>query len=285
MKVLLLGENGQLGWELVRTCPPGVALITCDFPRVDFLLPHTIQACVRESSPDWIINAAAYTAVDQAEEEKETAFAVNRDGVRLIAVLARETGAGLVQISTDYVFDGKNHRPWQPDDPTGPGSVYGMSKLEGENAVRGMHKGLIIRTAWLYSSHGKNFVKTMLTLMQSGRDLKVIDEQIGTPTWARGLARAVWISMEKKLSGTVHWTDAGVASWYDFAVAIQEEAFSLGLLENLGSIEPVSCEQFPTAAERPFYSVLDKRSMWEKTGIPPVHWRVQLRSMLKEMEQ
>ena len=285
MKVLLLGENGQLGWELIRTCPEGVELVTCDYPRVDFLVSASIEACIRESSPDWIINAAAYTAVDQAEEEKEKAFCINRDAVRQIAGLVDDTGAGLVHISTDYVFDGRNHRPWKLDDPTDPRSVYGRSKLEGEIAVREImgQKSLIIRTAWLYSSHGKNFVKTMLHLMKTGRDLKVIDEQIGTPTWAWGLAGAIWTSIEKQLSGTFHWTDAGVASWYDFAVAVQEEACQLKLLKQSVSIEPVPCEQFPTVAERPFYSVLDKRSMWEKTGITPVHWRVQLRSMLREM--
>ncbi|MCD4722101.1 MAG: NAD(P)-dependent oxidoreductase, partial [Desulfobacula sp.] len=142
----------------------------------------------------------------------------------------------------------------------------------------------IIRTAWLYSSHGVNFVKTMLKLMKEKQSLSVIDEQVGTPTWARGLARAVWASIKKDLFGTFHWTDAGAASWYDFAVAIQEEAVAAGLLERSIPITPVPSDQFPATAQRPFYSILDKRSMWQATGITPVHWRVHLRSMLKELE-
>jgi dTDP-4-dehydrorhamnose reductase len=144
---------------------------------------------------------------------------------------------------------------------------------------------LIIRTAWLYSSHGSNFVKTMLKLMKEKQHLNVIDEQIGTPTWANGLALAIWNALEKKLTGTFHWTDAGVASWYDFAIAIQEEAQAFGLLDNLIPIYPVPSSAFPTPAKRPLYSVLDKSSFWQTLKIKPMHWRTQLRSMLKEIDQ
>lgn len=286
MKLLLLGSNGQLGWELSRTCPENIELLACDYPKIDFLSTNSIHKCIQETSPDWIINAAAYTAVEQAEKEKKAAFRINHEAVLEIAQLAKENNIRLFHISTDYVFNGKHFKPWTPEDQPEPQSVYGTSKLKGENAVRQILKdrALIIRTAWLYSSHGTNFVKTMLKMMQEKQSLSVIDEQIGTPAWARGLAMAVWISIKKDLCGTFHWTDAGVASWYDFAVAIQEEAIAAGLLGKAIPITPVSSIQFPTIAQRPFYSILDKRTTWQSTGITPVHWRVQLRSMLMELK-
>ncbi|WDP90553.1 MAG: dTDP-4-dehydrorhamnose reductase [Desulfobacter sp.] len=285
MKVLLLGAGGQLGMELTRTCPVHVSLATCDYPKVDFLLPDSIRSCIDTSAPDMIINAAAYTAVDRAEKETKTAFRINRDAVSEIAVLAAESGIGLVHISTDYVFSGRHYTPWLPQDKPDPQSIYGRSKLGGETAVRDRLQGkaLIIRTAWLYSAHGQNFVKTMLKLMSDGKSISVIDDQVGTPTWANGLARAVWTCLDKGVLGVHHWTDAGTASWYDFAVAIQEEGLALGLLKNPVTITPVGSDQYPTPAQRPCYSILDKGSMWEATGITPVHWRIQLRAMLKEM--
>ena len=190
----------------------------------------------------------------------------------------------MVYISTDFVFNGQNFKPYLPDDTLDPKSVYGKSKLKGEQAVRKIlgDKALIIRTAWLYSVHGNNFVKTMLKLMKEKSSLNVIDEQIGTPTWAKGLAQAIWTALEKNLTGTFHWTDAGVASWYDFATAIQEEGLEAGLINSAIPILPVGTGQYPTPAKRPMYSVLDKTSFWHFTNIKPVHWRVQLRSMLKE---
>lgn len=287
MKILLLGAGGQLGWELSRTCPSHVSLITCDYPKVDFLVPESIRTCIEASAPDLIINAAAYTAVDQAETDSEKAFRLNRDAVAQIAEIAADAGIGLVHISTDYIFNGRHYKPWLPQDNPDPQSVYGRSKLEGEAAVGNALKGnsLILRTAWLYSSHGHNFVKTMITLMSAGKDLTVIDEQIGTPTWGKGLADAVWTCIQKNIQGTHHWTDAGTASWYDFAVAIQEEALALGLIQSPVAITPVSSDKYPTPAQRPYYSILDKRSIWEATGIIPIHWRAQLRTMLKEMKK
>jgi dTDP-4-dehydrorhamnose reductase len=286
MKILLLGSNGQLGWELTRTCPENIDLLTCDYPKVDFLSFDSIKKCIKTSSPDWIINAAAYTAVDQAENEKEKAFRINHDAVREIALQAKENNIRLAHISTDYVFNGRHFKPWLPEDPTEPESIYGASKLKGEQAAKKILKenALIIRTAWLYSSHGGNFVKTMLKLMREKQSLTIIDEQVGTPTWAKGLAKAVWTSVQKNLAGTYHWTDAGVASWYDFAMAIQEEAIAAGLLEKSIPIAPVSSDQFPTIAQRPFYSILDKHTMWQATELVPVHWRTQLKIMLKELE-
>lgn len=286
MKVLLLGANGQLGWELKRTCPQDIILTTCDYPKVDFLSTTSITTCIETAQPDWIINAAAYTAVDKAEEEKETADRINHTAVREIAGLCRQNNIRLIQISTDFVFNGKNHRPYLPQDTPDPISTYGKTKLKGEQAVLEIIKdnAPIIRTAWLYSSHGANFVKSMLNFFETKPELNIIDEQIGTPTWANGLAHAIWKAMDKNLTGIHHFTDAGIASWYDFATAIQEEALSLNLIQKEIPINPIPASRYPTPAERPFYSVLDKTSLWQTLDLKPVHWRKQLRSMLKELK-
>lgn len=286
MKVLLLGANGQLGWELKRTCPQDIILTTCDYPKVDFLSTTSIITCIEAAQPDWIINAAAYTAVDKAEEERDTADRINHTAVKEIAGLCRQNNMRLIQISTDFVFNGKAHRPYLPQDTPDPISIYGKTKLKGEQAVLEILKddAAIIRTAWLYSSHGANFVKSMLNFFETKPELNIIDEQIGTPTWANSLAHAIWTAMDKNLTGIHHFTDAGIASWYDFATAIQEEALSLNLIPKEIPINPIPASQYPTPAERPFYSVLDKTSLWQTLDLKPVHWRKQLRSMLKELK-
>ncbi len=286
MKILLLGSNGQLGWELQRTCPAGIDLTFCDFPKVDFTTTDSIHQCIETAAPDCIINAAAYTAVDKAESESALADRINHLAVREIAALCRKNGIRLVHISTDFVFSGKNHTPWQPEDTPYPISEYGRTKLRGEQAVlETLDTPLIIRTAWLYSAHGANFVKTMLRLMKEKSSLTVIDEQIGTPTWARGLADIVWQAVGKNLSGIFHWTDAGVASWYDFAVAIQEQALDLGLVKTAVPIQPVPAVAFPTPAQRPMYSVLNKTTTLQALDVPPIHWRTQLKAMLTEYQE
>ncbi len=285
MKILLLGASGQLGWELTRTCPRNIELATHSRPDVDFMILDSIRESITSAAPDWIINAAAYTAVDRAEEDKKTAFRINHLAVEKIAGLCKLNSISLVQISTDFIFDGTSGRPFLPSDSPNPLSAYGDSKLKGEQAVGNIldDQALIIRTAWLYSSHGSNFVKTMISLMRQKDELSVIDEQIGTPTWAFGLAQAVWDAVSIDLKGIYHWTDAGVASWYDFAVAIYEDALNLGILDKQVRIRPVPVKSFPTKARRPFYSVLDKTSFWKALNTNPQHWRVQLRKMLKEL--
>jgi dTDP-4-dehydrorhamnose reductase len=285
MKALIIGANGQLGWELTRTCPDNITFFGVDHPKIDLCDRSTINKWIHTTSPDCIINAAGYTAVDKAEKEKEKAFQVNHKGVENLALEAKKSNINLVHISTDFIFSGEQSRPYKPDDKPCPESVYGKSKLEGEMAVKTIldYKALVIRTAWLYSSHGNNFVKNMLNLMKGHSSINVIDEQIGTPTWAHGLANTIWIAVKKELSGTFHYTDAGVASWYDFAVAIQEEGISSGILSRANPIFPVPESKFPTPAKRPINSVLDKQTMWQATGITPMHWRVNLRAMLKEL--
>ena len=285
MKVLITGAAGQLGRALLKT-----ALATAEVrgsgTELDICAPAMLQSAVRAFKPALIVNAAAYTAVDRAESERDRAFAVNADGVENLARAARDCGARLVHVSTDFVFDGRKSSPYLPDDAMRPLSVYGASKAEGENRLRALAgaTAVIVRTGWLYAAAGQNFVNTMLKLMRDKDSLGVIADQVGTPTWAQSLAEVIWkIAEEPKIAGTHHWSDAGVASWYDFAVAIQEEALAAKLLSRAIPIRPIVTEEYPLPAQRPAYSVLDKRSMTAATGAIPVHWRVNLRRMLKEI--
>ncbi|KAB7627327.1 dTDP-4-dehydrorhamnose reductase [Alkalilimnicola sp. S0819] len=285
MKVLVTGGAGQLGRELARSRPEGVELLSPERKALDIVDGAAVDDFLRTHAPAVIINAAAYTAVDRAEQEAALAEAVNAEGAANLARAARAQGARLVQVSTDFVFDGAQGRPYRPEDAVGPLSVYGQSKLRGEQAVREQlgDEALILRTAWVYAAQGKNFVHSMLRLMAERDELAVVVDQLGTPTWARGLAAAIWRALALGIRGTQHWTDAGVASWYDFAVAIQEEALALGLLERPVTIRPIRSEQFPTPARRPAGAVLDKSAFWEALGEVPPHWRVALRAMLKEL--
>ncbi len=286
MKVLLLGGGGQVGGELRLRVPPRVQLVAPGRRELDITDGAEVAALVREIKPAWIINAAAYTAVDRAEEEREQAFAVNAGGPELLARAARTNGAGLIQLSTDFVFAGDRSSPYRPDDHCRPLGVYGASKLEGERRVLRYagEQALIVRTSWLYAAAGANFVATMLRLMGEREELGVVADQVGTPTWARGLVELLWRMVEgPERRGIYHFSDAGVASWYDFAVAIQEEARRLRLLEREIALRPLATAEYPTKARRPPYSVLDKSLTWRDFAIEPRHWRVCLREMLQEM--
>ena len=285
MKVVVTGAGGQLGEELCATPPSGVKLHPYSSDALDVTNQALIDRTIRSLRPDVIINAAAYTDVDRAETQSDMAYAVNSNGAGYLASAARNVGAKLVHISTDFVFDGSRCKPYLPTDQPGPLSVYGASKLAGEERIASLiSHSLIIRTSWLYSIYGRNFVTTMLHLMQERRELSVVTDQIGAPTWACELAKGIWLSIELDLTGTHHWTDSGIASWYDFAVAIQEEALDLGILERSISINPVRTKDYPTAARRPAYSVLDRESMINTLGYTPPHWRVNLRKMLKNLK-
>ncbi len=284
--ILVTGANGQLGQELQRAVPQGVALIALGRQELDIADASAVSRKVAEVRPDWIINAAAYTAVDKAESDEEMAMAINVTGAENLASAALEFGARLAHVSTDFVFDGCKSRPYQPDDAMNPAGVYGETKQKGEQAVREVmgDDALIVRTAWVYSAHGNNFVKTMLRLMSEREELGVIEDQVGTPTWAAELAKVLYLAIDKSLAGTYHWTDTGVASWYDFAVAIHELGRSMGLLPRDVTINPISTEAYPTPAARPAYSVLSKEAMRQATGYTGMHWRAALNNMMKELE-
>jgi dTDP-4-dehydrorhamnose reductase len=286
MKTLITGGSGQLGWELQRCIPPGWQVTAPPSSELQLTDPAAIKAVLKRIEPQLVINCAAYTAVDQAEKETKQAEAVNNIGVKLLAEASRQADTGFIHISTDFVFDGTKSRPYLPDDLPRPVCMYGASKLEGEKRVQEIYgtQALIIRTAWVYSAHGNNFVKTMLRLMTENDQIGVVADQVGTPTWAAGLAKTIWKLADSKTYGIHHWTDSGVASWYDFAVAIYEEATNMGLLTGPVNIQPLRTEQYPTPAPRPTYSVLDKSSILEALGYFAPHWRTQLRLMLEDYE-
>ena len=284
-RALVLGAGVQLGTELRRTAPASWDVVYCTRAEADLAVPDSVARAIGAARPSVVINAAAYTAVDRAEREPEVARAVNATGVAALATHVRDAGARLVHVSTDFVFDGAGSRPYTPHDPAEPVGVYGATKREGEEAVLATleESATVLRTAWLYASHGRNFALTMLRLMRERDEVRVVADQVGTPTWARPLADACWRAAGSHVvHGVHHWTDAGVASWYDFAVAIQEEALALGLLDRVAAVRPIRTIDFPTPARRPSYSVLDKTATWAVLG-PAAHWRVALRSMLGEM--
>jgi dTDP-4-dehydrorhamnose reductase len=288
MKVLVTGCNGQLGHSLADTAPTTIDITGLDLPELDITNAAAVLKVCREIRPDAIVNAAAYTAVDQAESEAELAAAVNVDGPRNIAVAAREIGARLIHISTDFVFDGKSSVPYKPDAPTNSLSVYGKTKRDGELAVLEETSGaaLVIRTSWLYSKTGSNFVKTMLRLMSERDELGIVADQIGTPTWADSLAEAVWAFVGvPQQTGIFHWSDGGETSWQGFALAIQEEALSLGLLKKAIPIHAIKTEDYPTAASRPAYSVLDCSRTIQTINMQPTEWRSNLHKMLQGMTE
>lgn len=287
MKVLLLGGWGQAGGELRRAAPGGVELVVPRSRELDISDGAAVTELVRALRPAWIINAAAYTAVDRAEDEPERAYAVNAEGAGAVALAAGAVAAGLIHLSTDFVFAGEQSSPYQPGDPCRPLGVYGASKLAGEELVvrHSAGRALIVRTSWLYAAEGGNFVHTILGLLRQKEQLGVVADQVGTPTWARGLAGLLWRMVQDGSGrrGIYHYSDAGVASWYDFAVAIQEEALGLGLLSRAIPLRPLATADYPTRARRPAYSVLDKRTTWRDFAVEPRHWRVCLREMLQSL--
>lgn len=285
MKVVVTGATGQLGRELQRTTPREIEYIALDHASLELGDAAAIQAAIGRLRPDWILNAAAYTNVERAESEPEAAYLINAKAPEALATAAVKGGARLLQISTDFVFEGTTGTPYATAAPGRPLNVYGHSKWVGEEAVRAVcaEDTLIVRTAWVYSSHGQNFVRKILEKAGHQDSLQVVTDQIGSPTWARELARALWRAVVLGLRGTHHWTDAGVASWYDFAVAVIEEGTAAGLLPRAIPVMPVPSGLFPSRAKRPAFSVLDKTATSEALGMTPNHWRCNLRTMLLEL--
>ncbi len=277
MKVLITGAKGQLGRGLIASAPAGAALHPVDVEDCDLTDASAIAALIHDTAPDIVINAAAYTAVDKAEDDEAKVRAINADAVK--AIRAAHSGL-LVHVSTDFVFDGTSSRGYKPDDERRPLSVYGQTKAEGEDTLH--DTDILVRTAWVYTAGGANFVRTMLRLMAEKDALNVVSDQIGAPTWAPGLARVIWGLVAKQAHGTFHHSDAGVASWYDFAVAIQEEALALGLLEKAIPITPIPATSYPTPAARPAFSLLDCEATRNLLDDGYTHWRENLRRMLTE---
>jgi dTDP-4-dehydrorhamnose reductase len=284
MKALITGAGGQLATELLASPPEGWTVLAISEADLDIRDAAAVEAAVARAAPDLILNAAAFTAVDRAETEVELAWAVNRDGAAHLARAARAVGARFAHVSTDFVFDGETTRAYRPADAPAPLGVYGASKLGGEIAVaEAAPDALILRTAWVYSPHGGNFLKTMLRLMAARGEVRVVADQIGTPTSATTLASALWGLALAGARGIHHHTDSGVASWYDFAQAIGEDGHAAGLLAAPPRVIPIGTADYPTPARRPAFSVLDKTSTASILGGPFPHWRVALREVLSRM--
>ena len=285
MKVLVTGGNGQLGHDVASVLQAsGVQVIAPPLLELDFTAPASIDAVIAKHRPDWVINCAAYTQVDKAESEADTAFAVNRDAPGQLARAVAGTGGRLLQVSTDFVFDGKASEPYAESSPAQPLSVYGRSKLAGEQAVmEALPNAIILRTAWLYGVNGHNFVKTMLRLAIAGKPLRVVDDQVGSPTWTMDLAKAIAVLLDTNACGLFHYTNAGQISWHGFASAILAEAAGAGFEIKTREVEPIPTSNYPTPAERPAYSVLDTGRISALPGIQRPAWRDSLKKMLEEL--
>ncbi|HEV7164512.1 MAG TPA: dTDP-4-dehydrorhamnose reductase [Gammaproteobacteria bacterium] len=286
MKAVITGGGGQVATALLRLKPPGVDATIFSHVELDIGDSPAVERALAALKPDVLINAAAYTAVDKAESEPGLAQRVNAEGAGHLAMAARKHGVRFLHISTDFVFDGEQSHPYAPDAMPRPLCVYGVSKLEGERRVLAALEGkaLILRTAWVYAGMGRNFVLTMLRLMREKGQVRVVADQVGSPTWSVSLAEALWAAAAVPgLAGVHHWTDAGAASWYDFAVAIAEEAGALDMLPRNMQVTPICTADYPTPARRPAYSMLDRSSTEQALRIKAAHWRVNLRKMLQEL--
>jgi dTDP-4-dehydrorhamnose reductase len=276
MIILLLGYEGMLGSELFSLLKPDHEVIGKDIQDFDICSGEDCRRLVKDISPDVVINAAAYTDVDGCETNRDKCFAVNAEGVKNLALACREGDVEIVHFSTDYVFAGEGSKPYGEEDVCRPLNAYGESKLTGERYLRELSRNfLLIRTAWLYGPRGKNFVKTILEKAATVRTLKVVDDQIGSPTYTCDLAAAVQRLVEDRARGIFHITNEGSCSWYEFARAILEEAGLRG-----AEVLPIKTEELPRPAKRPCFSVLAGRKFCEATGITMRPWRMALRDFL-----
>jgi dTDP-4-dehydrorhamnose reductase len=291
MRVLVTGREGQLVQSLVERSRgrSGVEIVAMGRPELDLELPRTLRSALLATRPDLVVNAAAYTAVDQAEDEPDRAFRVNADAAAELAAAASEAGAGFVQISTDYVFDGSAQGPYSETAPVRPLGVYGRSKLLGEQQVRDAHPGAtIVRTSWVYSPYGRNFVKTMLSLAESRNELSVVADQHGCPSSALDLADGLLALVAARAGGgasgageTYHLAGTGTANWAELAASIFEEAAARGLPS--AAVRPISTAEWPTRAERPRNSVLDSSKFDRDFGYRAPHWRASVAEVVERL--
>jgi len=280
MHILLLGKRGQLGFELNRQLAPDFELTSLDSSQLDLTRPDEIRTVIKTIKPDLLINAAAYTAVDKAETDQEQAFAVNAHAPEIMAVELAKFGGAMIHYSTDYVFDGTASKPYRETDKPNPQSVYGQSKLLGEQAVQNSDvAALIFRTSWVFGEYGSNFLLTMRKLIQERAELSVVDDQVGAPTWTFDIAKATVLILQQledspdrtEKTGLYHMSSAGQTSWYDFAIEIARQLQQQG--EQVAKIRPISTVEYPTAAQRPAYSVLDNSLLAETFSVNLPDWQ------------
>jgi len=293
MKVLLTGAAGQLGQALQARVPAGVELLALTRAELNLADRAACRAAVLEHRPDWVLNAGAYTAVDRAEREPALAEAVNAGAPAAFAAALASSGGRLLQLSTDFVFNGRQGSPYRPEQPVDPLGVYGASKAAGERAALALPGARVLRTSWVYGPVGRNFCLTMLRLHReraaSDEPLGVVADQVGCPTSTATLAAACWRAIGLGAPAAagqpaiLHWSDAGAASWYDFAVAIGALGLATGLLARAAAVRPLSSADYPTPASRPSYSLLDCTASRQALGLEPLHWRAALADVLERM--
>ena len=290
MRVLLTGREGQLGQALMAQVPMGVELIATGRAELNLADAEACRQAVLELRPDWVLNAGAYTAVDKAESEPELAHSVNAGAPGAFAAALATTGGRLLQVSTDFVFNGEQGHPYRPEQALAPLGVYGTSKAEGERRVEaelGLEHSCLLRTSWVYGPVGRNFCLTMLRLhrikAEAGETLGVVADQVGCPTATPGLAAACWQAISLNLGGWHHWSDAGAATWYDFALAIGELGTARGLLERPAKVKSLTTAEYPTPAQRPSYSLLDCTQTRSALGLEGTPWRHALERVLSQI--
>jgi dTDP-4-dehydrorhamnose reductase len=287
MRVLITGAAGQVGTVLRSDVPGEFSARSLTRAELDIADETAVRAAVSDWRPDLIVNAAAYTAVDRAESEPDKALAINADGPKFLArAAACLPRCRLIHISTDYVFDGRSAEPYKPTDTPDPIGAYGRSKFLGEQEVLKVlnENAVILRTAWVYAPHGKNFLLTMLRLMKERGEVRVVADQQGCPTCASSIAAAIWaIARQSALHGVLHWTDGGRTTWYEFALAIAEEGRQAGILPGEVQVVPITTADYPTVARRPANSVLDISDTISRVGIVPPHWRTGLHDTIARL--
>jgi dTDP-4-dehydrorhamnose reductase len=286
VRVLVTGGTGQLGHEVARDFGlQGHEVFAPTREQLNLENPEEVATVARSYAADWVINCGAYTQVDKAESEPDKAFTVNRDSPAALAKSVADYGGRLLQVSTDFIFDGTQTTPYAEHDRANPLGVYGQSKLEGELAVLDALPGAtVLRTAWVYGVYGNNFVKTMLRVAATGKPLRVVNDQVGSPTWTTDITAAILALVGKDQTGVFNYTNAGETSWHGFATAILEEAAALGFDIKTELIEPIPTSEYPTPAVRPAYSVLDTSKIRNCLDWSIPHWRDSLKNMLKELK-
>jgi dTDP-4-dehydrorhamnose reductase len=287
-KILITGSKGQLGTKLKQLCPIDLDVTYTDSQALDITDENAVLTFVSTLKPDVVINAAAYTAVDKAETDKDTAYAVNAAAVGYLAKACAQINARFIHISTDFIFDGSKTNAYLPTDSANPLSVYGESKYQGEQLLQQQLQDnfAIVRTSWVYSNHGNNFVKTMLRLMAEKPQLGIINDQFGAPTWAHNLAEICWkLAENNKVNGIFHYSDDAHISWFDFAQEIQKQGLEKGLLAEAIPVKGIGTVDYPTPATRPANSVMDSSELLNKLNISARDWKSSLSLMLDEFSQ
>jgi len=287
MKILVTGSTGQLGHEVVRVLKAdGMDVTEVGSRELDFCHPEGVKKWVSGFKADWVVNCAAYTKVDMAEQEPDKAFLINHDATAALAEGVKSYAGQLLHISTDFIFDGRQSHPYLEGDVPAPMNIYGESKLAGEQAVLDLlPEAIILRTAWVYGGHGNNFVKTMLKFASERNEIQVIDDQLGSPTWTWDIAEVICTLINSNASGIYNFTNEGVASWYDLASEVIAVAKQLGYQVKTSHVRPIPACDYKTLAARPAYSVLSKRKIRAALNYNIPHWRESLREMLTQLRR